>query len=652
MLVFLATFAIGAAGSGWYGPVSVAFPSSVTGNPHDPAVNDARIRFTGPDSTERLAYWKEGAWRTQFTTRKPGTYTARLTVNGKASGEALTVNVPASSLMRDGYIRIERSTQRFVYDSGRGYFPLGTNLAWSNEAVPDLALRLREMGAAGMNWARIWANHWDNKNPMWTRRDGKPTPGVVDESSLAKWDGIVAAAAEAGVPFQFVFFHHGPYSSTVNSNWGEHPWNRANGGFLDRPNDFFTNPTAKRLTKQWLRIAVARWGHSTGIMAWELFNEVEWCDESRANPASVAAWHREMTAYLKSIDPVGRLVTTSSAMEQPGLYDAADFYQPHSYPPDVAVDVISAHVPKDKPFFYGEVGLAGGPQDPVVERKTVRDSIWSGVVAAHAGAAQYWYWDWLARHDEFPQFARADRILREAAWADRRTAKRLNATLDAGSGADLRLVPGAGWGKAEQMSFALPEQAGAVGRVPRYFQSQKGPHAAMFEGPLMLNFRAERAGKVRVSLAEISAAGAEIVLRVNGVERARQAFPKSEANRGTTAVLDVDYPAGPVRVELENVGADWVVFKNITVTGLGPRALVHGAGDPRLNLLRVTRATGATGTISGSLSGLTLPNGPVTLRIFDLDRDAVREVRTTVQGGKTAQPLTLTESDAIVLVRP
>jgi len=54
---------------------------------------------------------------------------------------------------------------------------------------------------------------------------------------------------ESGVRFQLVLFHHGPWSSRVNSNWGENPWNVKNGGFLAKPDDFFTNQRPSRSAK-------------------------------------------------------------------------------------------------------------------------------------------------------------------------------------------------------------------------------------------------------------------------------------------------------------------------------------------------------------------------------------------------------------------
>ena len=87
------------------------------------------------------------------------------------------------------------------------------------------------MGKLGLNWSRIWANHWDGKNPFWVKGDQLK----FDESALDKWESIIKGAERGGIKFQFVLFHHGPWSSRVNSNWVENPMNKKNGGFLDKP---------------------------------------------------------------------------------------------------------------------------------------------------------------------------------------------------------------------------------------------------------------------------------------------------------------------------------------------------------------------------------------------------------------------------------
>ena len=61
---------------------------------------------------------------------------------------------------------------------------------------------------------------------------------------------------------------------------------------------------------------IARYGYNRGIVAWELFNEVDWTDDYDQHQTKVADWLEEMAASIKEIDPYGHLVTTSFAREQ------------------------------------------------------------------------------------------------------------------------------------------------------------------------------------------------------------------------------------------------------------------------------------------------------------------------------------------------
>ncbi len=97
-------------------------------------------------------------------------------------------------------------------EAGGSYFPLGTNLGWRNGGEPSISNQLEEMGKAGMNWSRIWSNHWDGKNPFWVEGQEKLSEGWMYPSVLNLWDEIVLGAARSGIRFQMVMFHHGPWS--------------------------------------------------------------------------------------------------------------------------------------------------------------------------------------------------------------------------------------------------------------------------------------------------------------------------------------------------------------------------------------------------------------------------------------------------------
>src|SRR6266481_9445051 len=138
-------------------------------------------------------------------------------------------------------------------------------------------------------------------------------------TSTTRWARMPPGRTAAGHP------------SRVDSNWAINPWNAKNGGFLATPEEFFTNPRARALTRAKYRYILARWGYSTHVLAWELFNEVEWTDAIRNQHAdTVAAWHREMAAFLRQQDPNRHLITTSSDTKIPGLYEAMDYVQPHT----------------------------------------------------------------------------------------------------------------------------------------------------------------------------------------------------------------------------------------------------------------------------------------------------------------------------------
>ena len=80
------------------------------------------------------------------------------------------------------------------------------------------------------------------------------------------------------------------------------------------------------------------------MLAWELFNEVQFVGSDSANPGNsaqvrddIVAWHAEMAAYLRSIDPYDHLITTSSDIDS-SLKDIwadpnIDLVQVHDYDP-------------------------------------------------------------------------------------------------------------------------------------------------------------------------------------------------------------------------------------------------------------------------------------------------------------------------------
>jgi len=636
----LATVAGGAAG--WFGPAEATLDARFPGNPWDPEQNDVRVRFAGPGGAveERLAFYDGERWRVRLVAKAPGRYLGEVWRNGQKTETkpiALTLDRP----LPKGFVR-RGGPWGLRYDDGSLYWPVGFNLGWQSPGLPDLAETLAEMGRNGLDWSRIWACHWDGRNPWWPNdKSVKLGIGEFWPKALDRWDQLLAAAEKAGVRFQMVLFHHGQWSTRTNPNWSENPWSRANGGFLERPNEFFSDPRARKLAKAWLRYAVARYGHSPSVLAWELFNEVEWVDAvADGQKEEVGRWMDEMADYLRSIDPYRHLVTTSSHLDLP-IYRKADYYQPHGYPPSVAAMVLSAAKPGDKPLFFGEVGPGdlGGSRETQVE--AVRGGIWSALFAQHAGAGQYWTWDHVYRDSLMPEFRRAAEILRGSGILAQTGLSLLKPDFGAGTGGDLSLRPGAGWEPTRQFVFDLPRQAGDTGRLSSFFQGRA--HPEMRREPIRLRFVAERPGEIRIRMIGLSNSGGDLSVTVNGSVAARRSYRRrSDLAEPLTAA----FPAGRVEVVLDNDGPDWVQIGSIVLTGIGERASAVGIGNDRIALIRLQR----NDSLSEPL-GLRLPRlmrgGEANVECFDLDSGERLARRLPQPGG----PLPLVARDAILVVR-
>ncbi|MGV3614794.1 MAG: hypothetical protein ACO1SV_05595 [Fimbriimonas sp.] len=643
----------------WYGPATATFNVEFAGNPYDPAENDVRVRFLGPkgDPIERIAYYDEAesAWKAVLVTSEPGKYQPKLFRNGVEKIEPpveglLDVTEP----LKGGYIRTDSNVaNRFRRDDGTRYVPLGFNLAWQTGGLLPMAEQIGKLGKTGGNWTRIWANHWDAKNPWWPQSDPQAPLTELWEPAIQKWQTLVDACDKNGVAFQMVFFHHGAFSSRVNPNWPDHPWNAKNGGFLKDAADFFTDAEAKRRAKIWLRYAVARWAHSPSVMAWELFNEVEWVDARYADRwPDIEAWHAEMADYLRSLDPYGHLVTTSSAMDRKDLWTKMDYLQPHVYSPNVLAAIAGAPRETERPSFYGEFGADDmAKADP---RAVARDGILAGLFGNQAGAGQFWYWDIVEGKDLYGEFAAAAKVIAASDYANHPNARPIELRAETIGRADLVLSPGTGWEKAAQTTFNLPADAtpAKLRGLPSYFQGQAGDNKALFPGPLTLRFTADRPGVVRVRVNQAAKGGTALELAVDGKVLARKEYAATTAEQNVADVLEAKFEAGTRTVTLTNLGKDWVRLSAVEVTDLAPQARAVALADPDWALIRLTGGPSffpspATGPVA-TLIGLPFRDGDHPITIIDLETAQSSPGTLKIAGGKATVDL---KKDVVIVVK-
>lgn len=235
-------------------------------------------------------------------------------------------------------------------------------------------------------------------------------------------DETLRLAEEKGLYIMLAHDYHGIFKPKLdrwgsNDEWRRNPYNAANGGPCQTPEDFFTNAEAKRLYKNRLRYMVARWGYSTHLACWEFWNEIDnvmaW---QNVSAAAIVCWHQEMADYLKSIDPYKHLVSTSvTYREIPGLWNIEnlDFTQHHKYGPtkNMKKSILKYIERFGKPDVVGEfsLGWKGPGKDHPIElyEGELHNGIWHGLFSPTPILPMTWWWEWHYDQKHYYHFKRA-----------------------------------------------------------------------------------------------------------------------------------------------------------------------------------------------------------------------------------------------------
>lgn len=425
-------------------------------NPYDPEEIDLFAEVTGPDGhlrtvrgfiyqdyqrtlkdgKEQLAPRGQPVWKIRYAPDRPGQHRYKVAVRtrgGEATGIPGTfVASPSSDL---GFIRVSpRNPRYFEFSTGKPYFPIGHNICWADSQLKtyDYDNYFRKMAAANENFTRIWMCSWS------LELEG----AKLDDYRLDNaWrlDHIIAFARTYGIHFKLCFDNfydfaqrrHGPY------------W-RANGGPCDKPADFFTSPVAKAHYLRRLRYITARWAHAPQIMAWELWNEMDYAPSERGKVLSrkepyMLEWTAQMAAELRRLDPYGHLVTNTLAAytDWPEFWamPALDFVQLHAYIHDdweptpkqydaaaLVLDQARDFAQFKKPFLIAEFGFhpSGGENRLNKLDRTgihLHNALWASCLSGAAGAPMLWWWDdYVEPNDLYYHYRALGRFLAGVDW--------------------------------------------------------------------------------------------------------------------------------------------------------------------------------------------------------------------------------------------
>ncbi|MCI5082514.1 MAG: FG-GAP-like repeat-containing protein, partial [Saprospiraceae bacterium] len=310
----------------------------------------------------------EGTFKLRFTPTIPGEWTYRLSVQDSIGTAFSQIgHFACSSNASRGFVR-SSSSNYLKFENGEAFIPIGENIAWPNgNPYTNYKAWLSKLAENNGNFFRIWDAHWGLGLEWNAAYPGYSGLKQYQQENARYLDWLVEYCREQDLYLMFCLQHHGQMSNSVNPNWSGNPYNMANGGMCESPTDFFAQAKAKKTLQNKWRYCLARWGYSPQLMAWELFNEVDWTDDFQNIQNIIQDWHLEMAAWIKENDPHKHLVTTSFANPayDPQIWNQPDidFTQTHFYLnipnlEQVLVDGVRDYLADyQKPTLTGEFGL-------------------------------------------------------------------------------------------------------------------------------------------------------------------------------------------------------------------------------------------------------------------------------------------------------
>ena len=523
---------------------------------------------------------KANNFRIRFSPNEIGAWNYSLTVvTATGASAASTGSFQATSSNSKGFIR-KNETNYLGFDNGEQYIPVGQNLAWQN-ANPYLDYKkwLEKMGAAKANFMRLWLCYW-GVGLEWKSGTGGGYEGLkkYKQNNAFYIDYIVEKCKEQGVYMMFCINHHGQVSSTVNPNWNENPYNAANGGPCAQTWNFFDNATAKNLHKNRLRYIVARWGYSTQIMSWELFNEVSYTDSYTSSTVKTAVrdWHVEMSQFLKQKDPAKHLVTTSfGSNEDPTLWQKPemDFTQNHAYTDAANIELILSEISRNnvktysKPSLNGEFGInASNSSLTTIDPNGIHihNAIWATALSGAMGAAGTWWWDsYIEPRDLYYHFRPLSNFIATIALKNDNYKTTKAASSGGNSGGSLSLSPGAGWGQATTANFTIDASGNITPSVTQLSTFLYGSQwNTNFRNPPIFSVNYSTAGQFKVKTGNTTGQSPSIAIYLDG------SLLLNDTAASINKTVSVNIAAGQHTIKVDNLGTDWISISGYEFVGV------------------------------------------------------------------------------------
>ncbi|WP_448249705.1 hypothetical protein [Thalassotalea agariperforans] len=433
---------------GLYQPLELS--SQFTANWQDPynsvdVMTDLKIVTPSGKLLRLPGYFHSGKsdelsnWSFKLAPKELGEYTVSSVVydDGKLIGESQIATFKSIPSASKGFIEAN-DLWSFKYSNGELFRGIGENFGWEARDEDDSKYfselhedkrfnydyMLRKLSDNGANIFRTWMIYWNLPVDWKTVKNSSRYSNDAtrfNDSGVVRMNELVALTEQHGMKMILSLDSHAGFDDIA---WQFNTYSQSVGGPANTLIDFFVNTDSKQRYKDKLRFMVANWSYSTGIAAWEFFNEVDniMYDgyDRKIDDNIVVNWHTEMSDYLSQIDPHEHLITTSiSHRAVTGLFDIKniDFNQSHLYKvtneiPEIINEFVTTH---NKPYFAGEFSAEWDWSKNFNEFKDemvsdFKRGLWYGLFSPTPIMPLSWWWEYFNENGTDSYFANVQKI--------------------------------------------------------------------------------------------------------------------------------------------------------------------------------------------------------------------------------------------------
>jgi hypothetical protein len=246
--------------------------------------------------------------------------------------------------------------------------------------------------------------------------------GIGQYNMMNAWmmDDAIEAAEKNKIYVNMVIHNHGQFSSFSDQQWAYNPFNTINGGYLNTPGKYFTDPRALEAHNQLMHYIVARWGYSPNVFGWELWSELNLTGArySSYKQPEIRDWHIKMARAIKSYDPNDHIIGTHvsgdhtkqdhNIISLPEMeYCPMDAYH-GSHDPLHIVELLLATArhnnPYNKPAIVTEFGGNWYSASAEHLASTLHAGLWTSTATPLSAVPMFWWWELIDEENLYPMF--------------------------------------------------------------------------------------------------------------------------------------------------------------------------------------------------------------------------------------------------------